>query len=61
MTRLLDYLITQTIGRLFWIMQSDDEVDGIYSFRQGNGAGVNVVLFHKAARVAPIEMPGVPK
>jgi hypothetical protein len=53
----LDYLITQTIAD-YLANESDAEVDGIiYPSAQGNGAGVNVVLFHKAARVAPIEMP----
>jgi len=47
----LDYLITQTIAD-YLANKSDAEVDGIiYPSVQGNEDGVNVVLFHKAARV----------
>ncbi len=53
----LDYLTTQTIAD-YLANKSDAEVDGIiYPSAQGSEGGANVVLFHKAARVAAIEMP----
>jgi len=53
----LDYLITQTIAD-YLANKSETEVDGIiYPSAQGSEAGLNIVLFHKAARVATIEMP----
>jgi hypothetical protein len=53
----LDYLVTQTIAD-YLANKSDAAVDGIiYPSVQGSEDGVNVVLFHKAARVAAIEMP----
>ena len=53
----LDYLVTQTIAD-YLANKSDAAVDGIlYPSVQGSEDGVNVVLFHKAARVAAIEIP----
>jgi hypothetical protein len=53
----LDYLVTQTIAD-YLANRSDTALDGIlYPSVQGLKGGVNLVLFHKAARVAPIELP----
>jgi hypothetical protein len=53
----LDYIVTQTIAD-FLANRSDAKLDGIlYPSVQGITGGVNVALFHKAARVAEIELP----
>jgi hypothetical protein len=52
-----EYLITQVICD-YLATRSDLSIDGIlYPSVQGNKKGLNVVLFHKAARVASLDIP----
>jgi hypothetical protein len=53
----LDYIITQAIAD-FLATDTDNPLDGlIYRSAQAPEGGVNVVLFHKAARVELIDRP----
>jgi len=53
----LDYVITQAIAD-FLATDKDNPLDGlIYRSAQAPDGGVNVVLFHKAARVEPLDRP----
>jgi len=52
-----EYLITQVIAD-YLASRSDPELDGIlYPSVQNNPDGSNVMLFHKASRVAPMDLP----
>jgi hypothetical protein len=54
---LLDYLPTQAIAD-FLASQTDPALDGIvFPSSQASGVARNVVLFHKAARVARLDLP----
>ncbi len=53
----LEYLLTQAIAD-FLATERDPPLDGIaYPSTQIDGAGYNVVLFHKAARVEELQLP----
>ncbi|MNX74268.1 RES domain protein [compost metagenome] len=51
-----DYLITQAIAD-FLATQNEPRLDGIIFASAQSRKGCNVVLFHSAALVAPIELP----
>ena len=53
----LEYLTTQAIAD-FLATEATDPLDGIvFPSAQVSGSGINVVLFHKAARVALLDLP----